>query len=171
MSSSSPRRHFWSIPAWREGTPKWLALGKKGILDNERDALYHKDILAREGAAFAGLQTKLMTPEYYEGVLAEAPYFREISLPDKVEAVGIRCVAGGAIACDYKDGVVLGTYHFHAGQFTINGLNILGNLGNPAADRLLLNLTAEAKSDAVAVQPLPGDFGAQMASLGITDSP
>jgi hypothetical protein len=154
-----------------EGAPKWLALAKKGILDNERDALYHKDIVAREGAAFGELQTKLMTPEYYEGVLALAPYFREVSLPDKVEAVGIRCVAGGAIACDYKDGVVLGTYRFHAGFFTINGLNILGNLGNPAADRLLLNLAAEARSDAVAVQPLPGEYGAEMTSLGIADSP
>jgi hypothetical protein len=154
-----------------EGAIKWLPLEKKGLLDNERDALYHKDIVARGGSAFAGLQTRLMTPEYYEGVLAQAPYFRDLSLPDRVEAVGIRCVAGGAIASDYKDGVVLGTYRFHAGHFTINGLNILGNLGNPAADRLLLNLVAEAKSDAVSVQPLPKDYAAEMASFGITDRP
>jgi hypothetical protein len=94
-----------------------------------------------------------------------------MTLPDRIEAVGVRCVAGGAIACEYKDGVMLGTYRHHAGHFTINGLNILGNLGNPAADRLLLNLAAEARSDAASVQPLPGDYDAEMASLGIADSP
>ncbi len=152
-----------------EGALKWLPLGTKGILDNERDALYHKDIIAKEGMAFAGLQTKLMTPEYYEGVLAQAPFFREMTLPDRIEAVGVRCVAGGAIACEYKDGVMVGTYRHHAGHFTVNGLNVLGNLGNPAADRLLLNLAAEARSDAASVQPLPGDYDADMASLGIAD--
>jgi len=64
---------------------------------------------------------------------------------------------------------VLGTYRHHAGHFTVNGLDILGHLGNPAADRLLLNLVAEAQSDAAALQPLPADYDAEMEALGIRD--
>jgi len=160
--------------------PKWLALGQKGTLANEHEWLYHKDVVAKKGPAFAQLPSKLMTPEFYEGVLVEAPYFNGITRPDETEAVAIRCVgiiankgalSSGPGTFEYKDGVMLGTYRHHAGHFTINSLNILGNLGNPAADRLLLNLVAEGRSDAAAVQPLPGNYEAELASLGIADGP
>ena len=160
--------------------PKWLALGQKGTLVNDLEWLYHKDIVAKKGPAFAQLQTKLMTPGYYEGVLAGTPYFKAVASPDETEAVAIRCVGiitspgvspSGPGVLDYEDGVMLGTYRFHAGRFTINSLNILGNLGNPAADRLLLNLAAEAGTNVTSVQPLPEDYQSEMASLGIADSP
>jgi len=159
-------------------TPRWLALGNKGIEDFDTDWLYHKDVVAKGGPAFARLQTRFMTPEYYEGVLEDTPFFRGVTPPDSAEAIAIRCSgivdSAGAFSPGslfYKDGVMLGTYRHHAGHFTINALNILGNIGNPAADRLLLNLAAEAGSDAAPVQPLPEGYAAELASLGIAEAP
>jgi hypothetical protein len=162
------------------GTPRWLALAQKGSLVNEHEWLYHKDVVAKEGPAFERLQTRLMTPDYYEGVLVEAPFFAGVSRPEETEAVAIRCVgiigdkdetSSGPGAFNYRDGVMLGTYRHHAGRFTINGFNILGNLGNPAADRLLFNLVNEANADTSSVQSLPEDYEAELTSLGITDKP
>ena len=107
---------------------------------DESEWLYHKDVVAKAEPAFAGLQTRLMCPEYYGALLAHAPYFRAIAAPDESAAVAIRCLADGADRFEYKDGLMLGAYRLHAGRFTVNSLNILGNLGSPAADRLLLNL-------------------------------
>ncbi len=161
-------------------TPTWLALGQKGFLVEDDDWLYHKDVVALNGPAFGGLQTKLMTPEYYDGLLAQTPHFEGMAHPDETEAVAIRCVglvsskrsfSFGLGDLEYADGVMLGTYRHHAGRFTINALDILGNLGNPAADRLLINLLKEAGSDAVPLQPLPANYEAEMASLGIADAP
>jgi hypothetical protein len=160
--------------------PSWLALAKKGALVEDDDWLYHKDVVAMSGPAFDRLQTKLMTPEYYEGLLAQTPHFEGTAHPDETDAVAIRCVGlvsskrafnFGLGDLEYADGVMLGTYRHHAGRFTINALNILGNLGNPAADRLLFNLVKEARSDAAAIQPLPPHYDAEMDSLGIADSP
>jgi hypothetical protein len=101
-------------------------------------------------------------------LLTQTPYFRGATPPDQTEAVAIRCVADGTDPY-YRDGAMLGTYRHHAGHFTINSLNLLDNLGNPAADRLLFNLVAEASSDAASLQPLPNDYETEMDSLGITD--
>jgi hypothetical protein len=56
-------------------------------------------------------------------------------------------------------------------RFTINALDTLGNLGNPAVDRLFLILVNEGRSDAAAVQPLPANYDAEITSLGIADRP
>ncbi len=160
--------------------PTWLALSQKGTLVGDDDWLYHKDVVALNGPAFDLLETKLMTPEYYEGVLAQTPHFEGTAHPDETDAVAIRCVGlvsskrsfnFGLGDLEYADGVMLGTYRHHAGRFTINALNILGNIGNPAADRLLVNLVREARADAAAAQPLPANYDAEMASLGIADGP
>ena len=67
----------------------------------------------------------------------------------------------------YSDGVVMGTYKHHAGHFTICGFNILGHLGTPVADRLLINLAKAAAADANARSDLPGGYEAELESLGI----
>ena len=110
-----------------------------------------------------------------QGVLAETPYFSGIAVPDETEAVAIRCVGiiaspgekGGPGFFEYRDGVMVGTYRHHAGRFTINALHLLQQLGNPAADALLLNLAAEARSHAAPLQPLPPDYAAELTSLGL----
>jgi hypothetical protein len=156
---------------------KWLALSKtvgfntrNAGLSKERDALYHKEIVAKNVPAFAGLAWKLMTPEYYGSLLENSVYFDAVPVPETTAAVAIRCNLYMDYTRIYEDGVVLGTYRHHAGHFTINGLDILGHLGNPAADRLFLNLVAEAQSDAAALEPLPADYDAEMEALGIRDA-
>jgi hypothetical protein len=164
-------------PKGRSPEPiRWLALpttlgyatDDKGLV-SDRDWLYHKEIIAKDVPAFAGLRTKLMTPEFYGDLLAGSEYFDALPVPDAVAAVALNCTfdLGGGYA--YKDGVVLGTYRFHAGAFTVNALDLLGHLGNPAADRLLLNLVAEAKAKASALQPLPPGFDDEMDALGIKE--
>lgn len=149
----------------------WLALARRGELVAEQEWLYHKEIVAKPQPEFAGLEIRLLTPEYYGQMLADAPFFKDISLPDESAAVAVRCVADGAARFAYRDGLTLGTYHYHRGHFTLNGLDVLGQLGQPAADRLLLNLAAVAAADAAPVQPLPDGFGLELAGIGIAGQP
>jgi hypothetical protein len=56
-------------------------------------------------------------------------------------AAGYSCPGG------YESGVMLGSYRFGAGHLVLNTLNVLEQLDrHPAADRLLLNLIAYARS-------------------------
>lgn len=154
----------------RKDSLKWLALSRRGRLVDETEWLYHKDIVAKKGSAFSGLQTGLMTPEYYEAMLAHAPYFEEIELPEESSAVAIRDVADGAAPYIYHDGLELGVYRHHAGTFALCGLDILGNIGRPAADRMLVNLAAQAAKNATALSPLPHDYQVELAGFGVVES-
>ena len=71
--------------------------------------------------------------------------------------------------CIEVDGVMLATYPFHAGHFTINALNIVDSMGSPATDRLLLNLVIQAQVDAAGLAPLPPDYEPEMDKLGFKD--
>ncbi len=148
---------------------KWLAVKKRGAFITDRDWLYHKDIIAKNVSAFAGLPSKLMTPLVYSTVLSNAGYFADLAIPDETAAVAIRCTFNDGFGLDYKDGVVLGTYRYHEGRFTINGLNLLQNIGNPAADRIILNLISAAKSAATPLRPMPTSHEAEMDVCGIHD--
>jgi hypothetical protein len=66
---------------------------------------------------------------------------------------------------------MVGIHHHHAGKFTLNAFDLLGNLGHPAADRLLLNMAAYAATDAAPAQPLPPDHDAELNALGMVDEP
>jgi hypothetical protein len=77
---------------------KWLALPTKGDQSNDPDWLYHKEVIAKVNhPLFAGLQTKLMTPEYYDGLLARSFYFKGITnpAPSDTAAQGIAVLLGG----------------------------------------------------------------------------
>ncbi|MGA2034726.1 MAG: glycoside hydrolase family 2 TIM barrel-domain containing protein [Thermoguttaceae bacterium] len=146
----------------------WLAVQSKGDQVGRQDWLYHKDIVAKPHPLMAGLQTRIMTPDYYAEVLANTRFFRNTTPPDDTVAVAIHCTMGdGAFEC--SSGVMLGTYRHHAGRFTLNTLNLLSNLGHPAADRLLLNLLAHARSTVAVVQPLPANYEAEIRAMGIAD--
>ena len=149
---------------------KWLPLPMKGDQDPGRDWLYHKDVIAKiHHPLLAGLPAKLMTPEYYGGLLYETHYFENITLPADIAAIGI--YRSGADSYRAFDGVMLGTYPFHAGHFTLNAFNITGSMGSPATDRLLLNLVIQAQADAAPLAPLPADYEAEMDKFGFTDPP
>jgi len=145
----------------------WLALKQRGELVYDLEWLYHKDVVAKSGGVFAGLQTRLMTPQYYGPVLAGTPYFARGQVPDAIDAVAIRCAADGADQFNYRDGVMVGTYRHHAGRFTINALNLIGNPGVPAAERLILNLVKTAETDTTPLQPLPANYETELTALGI----
>jgi hypothetical protein len=149
----------------------WLALAQRGELISEQEWLYHKEIVAKAQPEFAGLELRLMTPEYYGQMLADAPFFKDIAPPDQSAAVAIRCLADGASRFIYRDGLTVGSYRYHSGHFTLNGLDVLGQLGHPAADRLLLNLAATAATDAAPLQPLPDEFDLELAGIGIAAHP
>jgi len=65
------------------------------------------------------------------------------------------------------DGVIVGTYRHHAGKFTVNAFNLLGSLGMPAADRMLVNMAAHAAATAAPLQPLPEKYDEELDKLGI----
>jgi hypothetical protein len=148
---------------------KWLALAVKGDQSQDPDWLYHKEVIAKiNQPAFAGLQTKLMTPEYYGGLLGYAYFFHGMTepAPGDTAAVSLDNTFEGA---HFLEGVMLATYPFHAGHFTINAFNITDSMGSPATDRLLLNLVVSAQADAAPLAPLPADYDAEMDKLGFKD--
>ena len=147
---------------------KWLALPIKGDQNKDTDWLYHKDVVGKvKHPLLAGLQTKLMTPEYYGLLLDDTRFFHGATPPADAAAVAIRCTATNEF--HYLDGVMLGTYAFYAGHFTLNAFNLLGTIGSPATDRLLLNIILNAQSDATRLAPLPADYDGAMDKLGILD--
>jgi hypothetical protein len=147
---------------------KWLPLPIKGDQNRDTDWLYHKDVLGKVNhPVLSGLQTKLMTPEYYGLLLDQTHFFHGMTVPEDAAAVAIRSTATNEY--HYLDGLMLGTYRFYAGHFTLNAFNILGTIGSPATDRLMLNLVVNAHSDATRQVPLPADFDAAMDRLGIRD--
>jgi hypothetical protein len=143
---------------------KWLALRKKGNRADDNDWLYHKDVIAMPHPMLSGLQTKIMTPDYYGSLLCKTKFFHKITPPDETAAVAIRA---SNYPFEFKDGVMLGTYRHHAGRFTIHGFNLIPALGQPAGDRLLLNMIAYARTTAGALQPLPADYDGELDSMGI----
>ncbi len=161
-----------------KSTVRWLALpgstglagGRQGLV-SKRDSLYHKEVIAKSGPIFDGLRSKLMAPEFYGELLEDASYFDAVPIPEETSAVAISCGFYFISEAQYSDGVVIGSYRHHAGHFTICGFNILGHLGTPAADRLLVNLVKAAASDANACSNLPADYDAELDSLGIRSEP
>jgi len=148
----------------------WLPLPDKGNQNDAPDWLYHKDVIAKaHNPLFAGLPVKLMSPEFYGGLLGNTSYFQDVTLPADTAAVAIY----SSLTDHYHfiDGVMLGSYAFHAGHFTLNAFNIAGSIGSPATDRLLLNLVATAQADAAPLAPLPSDYDAEMDKFGFTDPP
>jgi hypothetical protein len=136
---------------------KWLSLSVCGSPPvGGRDWLYHKDVIAKPHPFTAGLRTKIMTPDYYGEVLSDTVFFRDMTTAGDAVAVAIRCTD---YPYQFQEGVMLGTYQYHAGKLTLNCLQLERMLGHPAADRLLLNIVAHARATAAPLQPLPEKEG------------
>jgi len=152
--------------AFRNGSDpnKWIAVPDKGSQQTElsRD-LYHHEFVAKNHPVFKTLKNKVLTPDLY-GQLLRCRYLMNITTPDDIIAVGFHDGEGG-----YSDGIMIGTYNHYAGKFTINMMDLVQNAGQPVADRIILNMTALAKSDATAVKSLPPDYETELNNLGITD--
>jgi hypothetical protein len=152
------------------GANQWLAVAAKGGQNGDPDWLYHKETVAKTGnPIFAGLPTKLMDPDDYGMMLANDHFFEGTTTPDDTAAVAIRSTLGNHY--EYKDGFLIGTYKLGAGHFTVNAFDLLGTIGAPATDRMLLNFVLAAQADAAAVALPPDDFATTMDKLGIVDPP
>ena len=153
-----------------DGPNKWLAVPTKGGQNGDPDWLYHKEVVAKTGhPIFAGLPTKLMDPDDYGMMLSNTHFFEGATVPDDTAVVAIRSTLISHY--EYKDGFMIGTYKLGAGRFTVNAFDLLGTIGAPATDRLLLNLVLAAQADAAAYTPPPTDFDVTMDKLAITDPP
>ena len=153
-----------ALDAGSKNLNKWLAVKEKGTRTKPHEWLYHSDTVAKRHAILSGLPAKVMTPDDY-GQLLGGEFFGGVTVPEESVVVRVNCTYATT-----WDGLMVGTYHHHAGKFTVNAFDLVGNLGNPAADRLLLNMAAYASADAAAVQPLPADYEAELNSLGIVDA-
>jgi hypothetical protein len=153
-----------ALDAGPKSLNKWLAVSNKGTRTKPHEWLYHSDTIAKGHAIFRGLPAKVMTPDCY-GQLLGGEYFGGVTVPEESVAVRLYCTMATT-----WDGLMVGTYHHHAGKFTVNAFDLVGNVGHPAADRMLLNMAASATADAAAVQPLPANYDAELNSLGIVDA-
>jgi len=86
--------------------------------------------------------------------------------PDDTAAVGFG--VGMPIPGGYSSSLVVGSYRLGAGHFVLNGLDVLGNLGqHPVADRLLLNMIVYASAFAKGqIEPLPTDLDKILINIG-----
>jgi hypothetical protein len=145
----------------------WLPLKNTGHLTVCSDWLYHKECVARRHPAFAGLPPcGIMDWDYY-GPLISSRFFEGQDTPNDVAAAAF-AVCHSSRSDGYAAGVMLGTYNFGAGRILLNTFNLLDQVDkHPAADRLLLNLIAEAaKTTQQPSTPLPGNFDATLKDLG-----
>jgi hypothetical protein len=145
----------------------WLALPNRGILATNPEWLYHRDYVAKPNPLWTGLQTKLMFPEFFGPMLAHVAFINDIVPPPDVAALGIYSTANLDGHFEDHDGLALGTYPFHAGHLTLCAFNLLGNIGQPAPDRLLVNMILAAQADAAAPVAAPPDLEAELDKLNI----
>lgn len=119
---------------------KWLPLGSKGTQQGGRREpnIFRSDIVAREHPVFKGLPAGVLTPEIYGQLLRPKARFSGIGIPEDVAAVWLNLGFLGFGKID--DGLVIGVYKHQAGKFLVNSLDLTGNVGQPAADRLILNM-------------------------------
>jgi hypothetical protein len=154
-------------PVALDGGPKqinkWLAASKKGTRTKPHEWLYHSDTIAKNHPILKGLPAKVMTPDLYSQLLG-GEFFNGAADPDESVVVRLYCTTATT-----WEGLMIGTYRNHAGRFTINSFDLIGNLGNPGADRMLLNLAAYAAAEARPIQPLPVNYEAELNRLGIID--
>ena len=140
---------------------KWLAVAEKGTRTRPGESLYHSDTIATIHPILKGLPAKVMTPDSY-GQLLGGEFFSAVAAPQQSVVVRVYCTTATT-----WDGLMVGIYRHHAGSFTINAFDLIGNLGNPAADRMLLNMVAYAATEAAPVNPLPAGYDAELNALGI----
>jgi len=140
----------------------WLPLANKGKCSEIWDWLYHKECVARVHPVLAGLQAPGIMDWDYWGQVIPHTYFEGQDTPDDTLAAAFAVCHWPA---GYVGGTLLAAYNLGAGQMVLNTLRILPELHrNPAADRLLLNVVAEAVKRAQAPARAPAD-AAELAEL------
>lgn len=142
-------------------TSAFAPLAKKGELAGLPSMVYHKDEWNKRHPIFDGLPSGgLMDYVVYREVISRTAWVGQ-DVPAEV-------VAGATnTSQDYSAGLTVSVNTLGAGKFILNSLLIRENLGNPVADRILLNMLCHASRD-LAKPPaaLPADFPAVLKSFG-----
>jgi hypothetical protein len=122
-----------------------LPLSPKGRHAPFNNWLYHREDVARPHPAFAGLQGPgILDWDYYGGAIPRS-LFDGQATPDEVAAAGFAVGYPGPTGV--VTGLALGTYRLGQGRLMLNTFRLLDELdGDPAADRLLLNLVEYASA-------------------------
>jgi len=150
----------------RDDAVGWLPLVNKGRGNEFPDWLYHKECVAKAHPVLEGLQSRgVMDWEYYGPVIPHY-FFEGQDAPDEL-AIAAFALCHSAPPGGYAAGIILGSYRFGQGLFTLNSLNIVENVDrHPAADRLLLNLIEYAAAHlAETAGALPADFDQTLAAI------
>jgi hypothetical protein len=144
----------------------WLPLIIKGKGNEFPDWLYHKECVANAHPVFHGLQPRGVMDWEYFGPVIPHYFFEGQDAPHDV-AVAAFALCHSAPRGGYAAGIILGSYRFGQGFFTLNSLKILENVDrHPAADKLLLNLIEDAAAHlAETAVPLPDDFDRMLAAI------
>ena len=119
--------------------------------------LYHTNAVAKPCDMLDGLENKgILGNEYFGDVLTDRMYFTGMGCPDALAVaefgVGIACYS-----TENVKGTVLGSFDFFGGGYTVNGFDIAGNAGSPAADRLLVNIVSHAFASAKDASPVSAE--------------
>ncbi|MHB1294174.1 MAG: glycoside hydrolase family 2 protein [Anaerolineae bacterium] len=149
-----------------EDTAAWLPLEAKGRCYPFHDWLYHKECVARPHPAFAGLPGRgILDWDYYGQVIPRYVY-EPATDPTDIAAASFAMTYPSEAG--YLHGLLLASHRFGAGRYTLSTFRILEHVGShPAADRLLLNLIADAQGAlAPALAPLPEDWEGVLDRIG-----
>ncbi|MCX7803729.1 MAG: hypothetical protein N3A38_00935 [Planctomycetota bacterium] len=130
-----------------EGGPTvWLPLENRGTVAGRaaEPELYHGDYVARSHPIMDGLPVRTLSPEVYGSLLRGSWRFKDVTPPAETVVAFIFCTMGRV-----EDGLAIGVYRSGRGGFILNALNLIENLGRPAADRLVLNMVSCASERAI----------------------
>ena len=153
----------------------WLPLTHKGVwgtIDAMSGAgLYHRDDWTRRHPIFDGLPCGgLMDWTFYRNILPQyGKSLCNFTKPDQAICGGINtCFGYRPGETTAGSGVYVGEWHFGAGRFIANVLNIRDNLGSdPVAERLLRNMLNYAGQNLdKPLADLPPDFDKQLQAMG-----
>ncbi len=101
--------------------------------------LYHRVPICRPGELTKTVQAKgILDQNYYNNVLDQI-YFDMETLPDDPSVMAFEMDVTASSGVGALIGNMLGRINYGAGSYIYNCLDIIGNIGQPAADKLLMN--------------------------------
>jgi len=117
--------------------------GSKAVLASNWEWLYHRIPVAKPDKIFDGLKARgIMDENYYNNVLDQIYVLFDKS-PDEplITAFNMNVVATTGVGPIL--GHMFGKNKYGKGSYIYNCLDLMGNIGHPAADRLVINIINE----------------------------
>ncbi len=117
-----------------------IPLPRQGKIEYFYNWLYHFDGIIFDTAATAGMPNRGIMDTDYWGDVYSCYYFTDMSVPTDIAVATAFVGIDGAPTRDFSGGFQLGTYAFGKGHLTVSTLNLVGGIGTPAADQIIMNL-------------------------------